>query len=64
MAKMATATRSATQEFEARVREHQGGRHAHRRRTMDGRFVVSLVFVRKDGEWKLLHGHYSAPVGM
>ena len=33
-------------------------------RTMEGRFAVSLVFVRKDGEWKLLHGHYSAPARM
>jgi uncharacterized protein (TIGR02246 family) len=33
-------------------------------RTMDGRFAVSLVFVRKEGQWKLLHGHYSAPVRM
>ena len=33
-------------------------------RTMEGRFAVSLVFVRKDGGWKLLHGHYSAPVRM
>ena len=33
-------------------------------RTMEGRFAVSLIFVRKDGEWKLLHGHYSAPVRM
>jgi hypothetical protein len=23
---------------------------------------VSLVFVRKDGQWKLLHGHYSMPI--
>lgn len=33
-------------------------------RTIDGRFAVSLLFVRKEGEWKLLHGHYSAPVRM
>jgi uncharacterized protein (TIGR02246 family) len=33
-------------------------------RSMEGRFAVSLVFVRKDGDWKLLHGHYSAPVRM
>lgn len=33
-------------------------------RKMDGRFAVSLVFLRKDGQWKLLHGHYSAPVRM
>ena len=29
-----------------------------------GRFAVSLVFVRKDNRWKLLHGHYSMPVKM
>jgi uncharacterized protein (TIGR02246 family) len=34
-------------------------------RTMDGgRFAVSLIFVRKDGQWKVLHGHYSMPVKM
>ena len=34
-------------------------------RTMDsGRFAVSLVFVRKDNKWMLLHGHYSMPVKM
>jgi hypothetical protein len=33
-------------------------------RTMDARFAVSLIFVRKDGEWRLLHGHYSAPERM
>jgi ketosteroid isomerase-like protein len=33
-------------------------------RTIEGRFAVSLVFVRKDGQWKLPHGHYSAPVRM
>lgn len=30
-------------------------------RTFQGRFAVSLVFVLRDGEWKLLHGHYSLP---
>jgi uncharacterized protein (TIGR02246 family) len=30
-------------------------------RTLTNRFAVSLVFVRKDGRWRLLHGHYSAP---
>jgi ketosteroid isomerase-like protein len=30
-------------------------------RTMDGRFAVSLVFVRRAGQWKVLHGHYSMP---
>ena len=33
-------------------------------RTLDSRFAVSLIFVRKEGEWKLLHGHYSMPVRM
>ena len=31
-------------------------------RTIDSRFTVSLVFVRQDGQWKLLHGHYSMPM--
>lgn len=30
-------------------------------RTLTNRFAVSLVFVRKEGRWLLLHGHYSAP---
>lgn len=30
-------------------------------RTMTSAFAVSLVFVRRGGEWKLLHGHYSMP---
>ena len=33
-------------------------------RAVEGRFAVSLIFVRKDGQWKLLHGHYSAPPRM
>ncbi len=33
-------------------------------RTLDSRFAVSLIFVRREGEWKLLHGHYSMPVRM
>ena len=33
-------------------------------RTMDARFAVSLIFVRRDGEWKVLHGHYSMPARM
>jgi ketosteroid isomerase-like protein len=33
-------------------------------RTVDGRFAVSLIFVRKEGQWKLLHGHYSMPARM
>ena len=28
------------------------------------RFAVSLIFVRRDGQWKVLHGHYSMPVRM
>lgn len=31
-------------------------------RILNSRFAVSLVFVRKEGQWKLLHGHYSRPV--
>jgi len=31
-------------------------------RTLNSRFAVSLVFVRQDGQWKLLHGHYSMPM--
>lgn len=30
-------------------------------REMTSRFAVSVVFVRKAGEWKVLHGHYSMP---
>jgi len=30
-------------------------------RTMTSRFAVSLVFVLRDGRWKVLHGHYSMP---
>ena len=30
-------------------------------RTFQGRFAVSLVFVLRNGEWKLFHGHYSLP---
>lgn len=33
-------------------------------RKMESNFAVSLVFVRKDGQWKLLHGHYSMPPRM
>jgi uncharacterized protein (TIGR02246 family) len=34
-------------------------------RTMEGgRFAVSLIFVRKAGQWKVLHGHYSMPARM
>jgi ketosteroid isomerase-like protein len=27
----------------------------------DSPFAVSLVYVLRDGQWKLLHGHYSSP---
>lgn len=30
-------------------------------RTFHNRFAVSLVFVLRDGQWLLLHGHYSLP---
>jgi ketosteroid isomerase-like protein len=30
-------------------------------RTIESRFAVSLLFVRREGRWKLLHGHYSMP---
>ncbi|HUG12475.1 MAG TPA: nuclear transport factor 2 family protein [Opitutaceae bacterium] len=30
-------------------------------RNFEVQFAVSLVFVLRDGEWKLLHGHYSLP---
>ena len=30
-------------------------------RSVSGPFAVSLVFVMRDGEWKVLHGHYSVP---
>jgi uncharacterized protein (TIGR02246 family) len=30
-------------------------------RSVTNRFAVSLVFVRKEGQWKVLHGHYSMP---
>jgi len=32
-------------------------------RTFSGPFAVSLVFVLRDGQWKVLHGHYSIPNG-
>ncbi len=31
-------------------------------RNMSASFAVSLVFVYRDGQWKVLHGHYSMPV--
>lgn len=31
-------------------------------RVMNARFAVSLIFVRKGADWKLLHGHYSMPM--
>jgi hypothetical protein len=30
-------------------------------RTLSNPFVVSSLFVLRDGQWKLLHGHYSLP---
>lgn len=30
-------------------------------RTFNNRFAVSLVFVLRDGQWLLFHGHYSLP---
>ena len=30
-------------------------------RALSSRFAVSLVFVLRDGRWKLFHGHYSLP---
>lgn len=30
-------------------------------RSLEGPFAVSLVFVRRAGDWKLLQGHYSIP---
>ena len=33
-------------------------------RNLDARFAVSLVFVHRDGQWKVLHGHYSVPAKM
>ena len=30
-------------------------------REISSRFAVSVVFVRKAGQWKVLHGHYSMP---
>lgn len=30
-------------------------------RSLSGPFAVSLVFVLRDGAWKVLHGHYSIP---
>ena len=30
-------------------------------RAINGRFAVSLIFVQKSGQWKLIHGHYSTP---
>jgi uncharacterized protein (TIGR02246 family) len=29
--------------------------------TFSGPFAVSLVYVLRDGHWKVLHGHYSVP---
>ena len=33
-------------------------------RSVETRFAVSLVFVRRDGQWKVLQGHYSTPPRM
>jgi ketosteroid isomerase-like protein len=33
-------------------------------RNLDARFAVSLVFVHRGGQWKVLHGHYSVPARM
>jgi hypothetical protein len=30
-------------------------------RTLGGPFAASMVFVLRDGQWKLLQGHYSTP---
>jgi hypothetical protein len=30
-------------------------------RTFDSDFAVSMVFVLRDGQWKVLHGHFSVP---
>jgi len=30
-------------------------------RTFDAKFAVSMVFVLRNGQWKVLHGHYSTP---
>lgn len=30
-------------------------------RILNGPFAVSSLFVLRDGQWKLLHGHYSLP---
>ena len=30
-------------------------------RILSSHFAVSLVFVLRDGQWKVLHGHYSTP---
>lgn len=30
-------------------------------RTVTGPFAVSLFFVLRNGQWKVLHGHYSTP---
>jgi len=33
-------------------------------RTITNHFAVSLIFQRKDGQWKVLQGHYSTPLKM
>ena len=32
--------------------------------SMDVRFAVSMIFVHREGQWKVLHGHYSTPQKM
>lgn len=36
----------------------------HDGRTITNRFAISLIFQRKDGQWKVLQGHYSTPLQM
>ena len=33
-------------------------------REISSHFAVSLIFQLKDGQWKVLHGHYSTPMRM
>jgi hypothetical protein len=30
-------------------------------RSFNGPFAMSLLFVLRDGQWKVFHGHYSLP---
>ncbi|MFT3866944.1 MAG: nuclear transport factor 2 family protein [Nibricoccus sp.] len=36
----------------------------HDGRTITNRFAISLIFQCKDGQWKVLQGHYSTPIPM